>query len=114
MLTRSYRLLPPLLIALSLACSPPAGPITVDENVVSVQNQTTREWRNVVITVNDHFTGGAPRLPPGGRMTASLSQFQTAFGQRYDVARQTLLKIEVKAVDADGQVVNLLFEPRRR
>ena len=57
------------------------GPITVGDNIVSVQNQTSRDWRNVVVTVNDHFRGGAPTLIAGSRMAAPLSQFQTAFGQ---------------------------------
>jgi hypothetical protein len=114
MRTRSYGPLALLIVVLSAACSPPPGPITVDENVLSVQNQTPREWRNVVVTVNDHFRGGAARLPPGGRMTASLGQFQTAFGQHYDIARQSLFKVEVTAADADGSAVNLRFEPGRR
>jgi hypothetical protein len=96
------------------ACSPGPGPITVAENVVSVQNQTSRDWRNVVVTVNDHFRGGAATLPAGGRMTAPLSQFQTAFGQRYDVARQHVAKVVVTATDANGEPVELTFDPLRR
>lgn len=96
------------------ACSSRPGPITVAENVVSVQNQTSRDWRNVVVTVNDHFRGGASTLPAGGRMTAPLSQFQTAFGQRYDVARQHVAKVVVTATDANGEPVELTFDPLRR
>jgi hypothetical protein len=96
------------------ACSPRPGPITVAENVVSVQNQTSRDWRNVVVTVNDHFRGGAATLPAGSRMTAPLSQFQTAFGQRYDVARQHVAKVVVTATDANGEPVELTFDPLQR
>ena len=60
-----------------------------------------------VITVNDHFRGGAPTLAPGGRLTAPLSGFQTAFGQRFDHARQSVAKIELTATDADGGAVAL-------
>lgn len=90
-----------------MACKPRPGPIEVNDNVLSVQNQTSRDWRNVVVTVNDHFRGGAPALAAGSRMAAPLSQFQTAFGQHYDVSRQMVFKVTVTATDADGQAVTL-------
>jgi hypothetical protein len=89
------------------ACSPPPDPITVAENTVVLLNQTSRDWTNVRITVNDHFTGGTPRLAAGGRLTAPLREMQTAFGQRYDVTRQLVYKIEVTATDSKGDAVNL-------
>ena len=45
----------------SAACSAPRDPIIVDEGMVTVENQTSREWRNVKVTVNDHFSGGVDR-----------------------------------------------------
>jgi uncharacterized lipoprotein YajG len=47
-----------LALLLLAACSGRPGPITVADNVVAIQNQTTRDWRNVVVTVNHHFRGG--------------------------------------------------------
>src|SRR3954447_19735109 len=93
------------LVPFLAACSAPPDPITVDNGTVVVLNQTKKEWRNVVVTVNDHFRGGAPSIPPGGRMAAPLTQFQTAFGQHYDRSRQNVNKIELTATDADGQPV---------
>jgi len=106
----------PLVLALVLCggCKGRPGPITVADNVVSVQNQTTRDWQNVVITVNDHFRGGAAKMAAGSRMSAPLSQFRTAFGQQYDAGRQHVFKIEVTATDASGEPVKLLFDPNRR
>ena len=103
-----------IVILVCAACSPRPGPITVDGNVVGIQNQTPVDWRNVVVTVNDHFRGGTQTLAAGSRMSAPLSQFQTAFGQHYDVSRQHVLKIEVTATDANGQAVSLAFDPSRR
>jgi hypothetical protein len=96
-----------VLVLLAAACSSKRPPITLQEGVVVVQNQTAREWRNVVVTVNDHFRGGVASLGAGGRMTAPLSEFQTAFNQRFDRGRQTVFKIEVTATDADGTPVAL-------
>ena len=79
--------------------------------MVVVENLTPREWRNVKVTVNDHFSGGAPVLLPGGRLTAPLSQFQTGFGQKFDRGRQSVFKVEVSATEPDGTPVALLWGP---
>jgi hypothetical protein len=85
-----------LTIALALAgCSAPRDSITVDEGTITVENQTDQEWRSVRITVNHHFSGGAPVLPAGGRLDAPLSQLQTGFGQKFDRGRQSVFKVEV-------------------
>jgi len=89
------------------ACAPRPDPITLEENTVIVLNTTSRDWRNLRITVNDHFTGGSPLLLAGGRLTAPLRDLQTAFGQRYDVTRQLVYKVEITATDAKGNPVNL-------
>lgn len=95
-----------LLIAASCRSRP--DPIEVADNIVTVQNQTSRDWRNVVITVNDHFRGGAATLAARGRLTAPLSQFQTGFGQRYDIGRP-VFKVEVTAIDSKGDPVRLQY-----
>jgi hypothetical protein len=105
MVTRAYGAAALLLVA--AACSAPPDPITVAENMVVVRNLTSRDWRNVVVTVNDHFRGGAARLAAGGRLTAPLSQFQTGFGQRYDLSRQIVYKVVVTATDEKGEAVTV-------
>ena len=95
-----------LLLGVTAACSRPADPIIVRDNTIHIQNQSSRDWRNVV-TVNDHFRGGVPTLAAGGRLTAPLSQFQTAYGQRFDFDRQTVVKVEVTAMDSKGEPVKL-------
>ena len=101
-------------LLLCAACSGRPGPVTVADNVVSVQNQTSRDWKHVVVTVNDHFRGGTATLAAGSRMSAPLSQFQTAFGQRYDVSRQHVAKVVVTATDASGEPVEITFDPLKR
>jgi len=96
------------------ACSPPRDPIVLDEGTLIIENQTSRAWQNVVITVNDHFRGGAATLPAGGRMTAPLNQLQTAFGQKYDRTRQSVFKVDVAAIDADGKPVKLTWGGQRK
>lgn len=96
--------------ALVLAgCSSPAEPIVVEEGTVVLLNATDRPWRDVIITVNDHFRGGTPALQPGGRLTAPLRDFQTAFGQKFDRSRQSVFKVEVSASDDRGEPVRLTW-----
>jgi hypothetical protein len=96
------------------ACDVPRDSIVVDEGMVTVENQTSREWRNVKVTVNDHFSGGVSVLLPGGRLNAPLSQFQTGLGQKFDRGRQSVLKIEVTATEPGGKPVSLTWRPELR
>jgi hypothetical protein len=98
----------------SAACDAPRDAIIVDEGMVTVENQTEREWRNVRVTVNDHFSGGVAVLQPGGRLNAPLSQFQTGLGQKFDRGRQSVFKVEVTATEPDGTPVGVKWTPVRR
>jgi hypothetical protein len=108
MLTRSrlMRTAIAALVVTSVAvCSTRRDPIVVKDEMVVLENQSAREWRNVRITINDHFSGGAPLLLPGGLLNAPLRDFQTGFGQRFDRARMRVFKVRVSATDADGHAV---------
>jgi hypothetical protein len=97
-----------------VGCGSEPRPIEVADSTVIVQNLTSRDWRNVVVTVNDHFRGGASVLAAHGRLTAPLSQFQTGFGQRFDIAHQNVFKVEVTATDSSGEAVKLDYGGDRK
>jgi hypothetical protein len=103
-----------LISVLAAACDIPRDSIVVDEGMVTVENMTTREWRNVRVTVNDHFSGGVASLQPGGRLTAPLSQFQTGLGQKFDRGRQSVYKVDVTATEPDGTPVSLKWGSDQR
>ena len=103
-----------LLIACAAACTQRRDPIIVQEGMITLENQSSKGWRDVRITVNDHFVGGGPSLAAGGRMNAPLSQFVTGFGQRFDRGRMSVRKIEVTATDESGQPVKLDWQPGLR
>jgi hypothetical protein len=100
-------------LVLVAACEVPRDPIVIDEGIVTIENQTAAEWRNVRVTVNDHFSGGVATLAAGGRLTAHLSEFQTGLGQKFDRGRQSVVKVEVTATDSDGKPVTLRWGPDR-
>jgi hypothetical protein len=101
-----------LVMAIAVACSNRRDPIVISEGQIVVENQTSSEWRSVVITVNDHFRGGARTLAPGGRVQAPLNDLQTGFGQRFDRGRMSVYKVEVAATDAEGNPVKLAWGRR--
>jgi hypothetical protein len=103
-----------LAVLLAAGCSPRPDPITIAENAVVVKNTSSRAWTKVMVTVNDHFTGGVMVLAAGGRLNAPLSQFRTGFGQRYDPSRQIVYKVEVTATDSKGEAVRLLWGGDRK
>ena len=110
MLATPYRRIALGVLLLAPACSPRLDPVRIQENMVIIQNQSSRDWRNVIVTVNDHFRGGTPLLAAGAQLNAPLSQFQTAYGQRYDFSRQHVFKIEVAGTDSSGEAVRLQLE----
>lgn len=109
MLHRAYLAPAALAVLLVSGCSAPPHPIAISDGTLTVDNRTDREWRNVRVTVNDHFSGGAPLIAPGGRLTAPLGQLQTGHGQRFSLARQTVTKVVVTATDAAGEPVRLTW-----
>jgi hypothetical protein len=101
-------------LLVAAACDVPRESIVVDEGTVAVENQTRNEWRNVKVTINDHFSGGTAVLLPGGRLNAPLSQFQTGLGQKFDRGRQSVFKVEVTATEPDGKPVTLTWRPEEQ
>jgi hypothetical protein len=97
------------LIVLTVGCDDRRDPITLEEGVITVENQTGSEWQDVRVVVNDYFGGSAPALAPGQRMNAILSNMQTGLGQRFDRGRMSVYKIEVTATNAEGEPVKLTW-----
>ena len=96
-----------LLVALA-GCSGPPPPISVGEGMVTVVNQTDQDWKEVLITVNDHFRGFVPVLKAEGRANAPLNQFTTGYGQRW-VSSTPVRTVDVTAKSADGTDVKLTW-----
>lgn len=101
-------------LALAAACDDRTDPIILEEGIITVQNQTGSEWRDVRLVVNDYFGGQVASLAPGARMNAVLNNMQTGLGQRFDRSRMSVYKIEVTATDAEGRPVKLTWGEDRR
>ena len=106
MLRAGSRLLALLAAITIAACGTPDPPITVNEGMITVVNQTDQDWSEVLITVNDHFRGSVPTLKAAGRANAPLSQFTTGHGQRWSSGSH-VKTVDVTARRADGSEVKL-------
>jgi hypothetical protein len=95
-------------------CRPPPDPITVQGDVVTVDNQTDEAWLDVEVWVNDHYRVTLPRLAPRGRFHAPLGTFVAGFGQRFDIRRQRVSGIEVTARTETGAGVTKIWGKGRR
>lgn len=96
-----------LLLACAAGCRHHQPPIQVHGRTLVVENQTSREWRDVTVTVNAYYQGRSESLAPGGRLEAGLSNFMTGFGQRFNPARESVKTVTVHATDASGAPVTL-------
>ena len=81
--------------------------------MVTVLNQSEQDWKEVLITVNDHFRGFVPVLKAEGRANAPLSQFSTGHGQRW-TSGTPVRTVEVTAKAADGTDVKLTWTSDQR
>ena len=113
---RRWRVLAAAILAAAIAaavfpagCGDRRGPIVIRDGVLVLENQTAREWRNVRVTINDHFTGGVAKLLPGGLMTAPLRNFQSGFGHHFEPWRMSVQKVRVTATVAGGDAVEIAW-----
>jgi hypothetical protein len=98
--------------ALAAGCSSPASrPIQVQRNLLTVDNQTSRDWLEVEIWINQQYRIAVPRIAARSRFTATLDVFVAGFGQRFDVRRQRIDDLRLKGREADGTPVDVRFEP---
>lgn len=105
---RGLRVLVPGVLLMLAACArEEQPPIRLNGAWIVVENQSKIEWRDVSVTVNAYYRGVAPRVAPGGRLEAPLNGFVTGFGQRFNPARETVRRVEVRATDAAGKPVAL-------
>ena len=102
----------PMVLPLSGCARDAEPPIHLHGAWLVVENQTKMEWRDVSVTVNAYYKGVAPRLAPGGRLEAPLNGFVTGFGQRFNPARETVSRVEVRATDAAGAPVALDWDEK--
>jgi hypothetical protein len=57
--------------------------------------------------VNYYYSGAAAMVSRGGELDAPLTNFQTAFGRRFDPVSDAVNRVDVRATVGDGETVTL-------
>jgi hypothetical protein len=86
---------------------PPADPLELTGNLLTVHNRTSDEWRDVEIWLNQHFRVTVPTIAAGSRFQAPLNFFVAGFGQRFDFKRMQITALRLTAKGPDGEPIEL-------
>ena len=81
---------------------PPGDPLKLERNMLTVANQSSRDWTHVEIWLNTYYRVTAPSLPAGGRLQAPLDTFVAGYGQRFDFHRMQVKDLRLTAKLPDG------------
>jgi hypothetical protein len=89
---------------------PPAQPMQLDGNRLTVDNRTDSDWSSVEIWLNQQYRVTVPTISARSRFTVSLDSFVAGFGQRFNFSRQQITDLRLVAKGRDGEPVELRYE----
>jgi len=82
-------------------------PLRLDGRLLTVDNRTPQDWRDVTIELNSYFQARTRSIPAHSRFQAPLDVFVTGFGQRFDFARMQIRSVRLTATLPDGRRLEL-------
>lgn len=85
----------------------PPDPMQLDGGLLTVDNRTSDEWKDVEIWLNWYYRATARSIPPHSRMQAPLDQFVAGFGQRFDHHRTQIKDLRLTATLPNGKPFEL-------
>ena len=85
----------------------PAEPLTLERNMLTVDNQSSRDWTNVEVWLNTYFRVTTSSVRAGSRFQAPLDTFVAGFGQRFDFHRMQVRDLRLIAKLPDGTPIEL-------
>jgi hypothetical protein len=95
-------------VALTAGCyKAPVEPLKLEGNLLTVDNQSSREWAGVEVWLNTYYRVTTPSIPAGGRFQAPLDAFVAGFGQRFDFHRTQVRDLRLSAKLPDGKPLEL-------
>jgi hypothetical protein len=97
------------LVAMAAAAcrSVPQEPLQLDGNMLTVDNRTPREWKNVEVWLNTYYRVTTASIPPNTRFQTPLDNFVAGFGQRFQFRRMQVRDLRLTATLPDGKPLEL-------
>lgn len=90
----------------------PIDPLQLDQGLLTVNNRTQEDWRDVEIWLNRSYRVPVPIIAAGARFQVTLRSFVSGFGRPYDVDRMTVDELRLTARTPTGKLVELHRPPR--
>jgi hypothetical protein len=94
-------------IAVAGCSKPPQDPLTLEGNLLTVDNRSSSEWTNVEIWLNTYYRVTTTSIAAGGRFQVPLDAFVAGFGQRFNFRRAQIVDLRLSAKLPDGQPIEL-------
>jgi hypothetical protein len=85
----------------------PDDPMTLERNLLTVTNQSAKDWTGVEVWLNTYYRVTAPSVAAGSRFQAPLDTFVAGFGQRFDFHRMQIRDLRLTATLPDGTPIEL-------
>jgi hypothetical protein len=81
--------------------------ITLERNMLTVDNRSSRDWHHVEIWLNTYYRVTKDAVPAKSRFQAPLDTFVAGYGQRFDWRRAPIRAVRLTATLADGKPFEL-------
>jgi hypothetical protein len=90
------------------ACTkPPPEPLRLDGNLLTIDNRTKDEWKDVEVWLNTYYRLTVSSIPPNGHVQAPLDNFVAGFGQRFQFRRMQIKDLRLTAKLPDGRPLEI-------
>ena len=88
----------------------PIEPLQLEGNLLTVNNQSAKDWTDVEIKLNLNHTVRVPSIAAGARLQVPLDAFVAGFGQRFNYKRTQITDLRLTAKLPDGAPLALKKE----
>jgi len=89
-------------LAAASCAKAPVDPLQLERNLLTVSNQSSKDWTNVEVWLNTYFRVTTSSVRAGSRFQAPLDTFVAGFGQRFDFHRMQVRDLRLIAKLPDG------------
>jgi hypothetical protein len=90
----------------------PPDPLQLDRGVLTVDNHTSSDWKDVEIWINQYFRVTVPTIAARSRFQVPLDSFVSGYSQRFDVHKAVIKDLRLTAKQPDGTPVLIKKDSR--
>lgn len=83
--------------------SPPAEPLRLDGNMLTVYNATSQDWNDVKIFLNTYYRVVTPKIAARSQFKAPLDVFVEAYGRRFEFTKTQIRALQLTATLPGGE-----------